>query len=164
MAILEGLGPSGKLFEDLPPGEYLFEVSEPGDKGWIAEYKDDSNPKAITNNVNWSLRVLKPEEHENRRFFHQTMYYASPEKIAQAKRPYDPSGFFYQFLVGIGAATKDGNNAVILDDYLTDGEPDLDKMIGLRFHATVIMDTFVSKKTGESQTRAKLDPNTIYPE
>lgn len=152
MAILEGLGPKGKIFDDLPAGDYLFEIAEPGDKGWIREFTDQDNPKVTMSTINWRFRTLQPEEFEGKPFFHSTMFYASPEKIAMAKRPYDPSGFFYQFLVSIGAAVKDGNDAVVLDDYLTDGEIDLDKMIGIRFWGSVRM-----VKGKDDKERTQLD-------
>ena len=159
MAILEGLGPKGKMFDELPVGDYLFEVGEPGDKGWVSEVSDQDNPKLTMSFINWRLRVLEPEEFNGKPFFHSTMFYASPEKIAMAKRPYDPQGFFYQFMAAIGAAVKDGNEAVILDDYLTDGEVDLDKTIGLRFHGRVV------KQTGkDNKERIQLDSSTVYPD
>ena len=156
MAILEGLGPKGKLFEDLPVGDYLFEIAEPGEKGWLVEFKDEDDPKATTSNVGWSFRVIRPDEFENRRHSHLTMYDASPQKLAKAKRPYDPSGFFWQFLASIGVAIKDGNGAVLLDDYTTDGDPDLDKMIGVRFNGSLREEQYKDKRTGETKTVVRL--------
>ena len=156
MAILEGLGPSGKLFEDLPPGDYLFEISEPGDKGWLMEFKDADDELATTSNISWNLRVVRPEPFENRRFSMLTMYDASPQKIAKAKRPYDPSGFFWQFLTSIGVAMKDGNRTILLDEYTTDGDPDLDKMIGVRFNGSLKEEQYKDKKTNEIKTVVRL--------
>lgn len=142
MSILEGLGPKRKVFEDLEPGDYMFEVGEPGESGWTRRFytrDEDGNDvlDSYTDNINWRLRVVQPEEFAGKTFFHSTMYGASPAKIAMAKRSYDPAGFTYQFFAGIGAATMQNGEAILLDDFLTDGEPDLNKMIGLRFHATI---------------------------
>jgi len=137
MAILEGLGPKRKVFEDLEPGDYLFEIAEPGEKGWTATYTSDDNPEATISYINWRLRVLQPDQFEGKSFFHSTMYDASPEKIAMAKKPYDPAGFTYQFLASIGAGVVNNGEVTILDDFLTDGEIDLDKMIDLRFWGSI---------------------------
>ncbi len=141
MARLEGLGPKRKIFEDLLPGDYLFEISEPGDKGWMVEFTDkdesgnDTDAQACY--VNWKLRVLQPEEFENKPFFHLTMISATEEKIAKAKRSYDPAGFTFQFLGSIGAGMVHSGEVIILDDYLTKGDIDLDKLIGLKFWGSV---------------------------
>jgi len=137
MAILEGLGPKRKVFEDLEPGDYLFEIAEPGEKGWTATYEDKDNPAATISYINWRLRVLQPDQFEGRVFFHSTMYAASPEKIAMAKKLYDPAGFTYQFFAGVGVGIIENGEVTLLDDYLTDGEVDLDKMIGLRFWGSI---------------------------
>ena len=161
MAILEGLGPKRKIFEDLTPNDYLFEISEPGDKGWVVEFtdKDDmgNDTDAVASYINWKLRVLKPEAFENKPFFHLTMFSATPEKIAKAKRSYDPAGFTYQFLGSIGAGVVSGGEVTILDEYLTKGEVDLDKLIGLRFWGSVREVQIVNKETKETQTRARLE-------
>jgi hypothetical protein len=141
MAILEGLGPKRKVFDDLPPGDYLFEISPPGEQGWIKEFtdKDDNgnDTKAVAQYVNWKLRTLIPEEFEGKPFFHMTMFDATPEKIAKAKSAYDPAGFTYQFLGAIGAGIVSNGEMIVLDDYLTKGDIDLDKLIGLRFWGSV---------------------------
>lgn len=138
MSILEGLGPKRKVFEDLEPGDYLFEVAEPGDKGWLFEIVDEENPKAILRGINWRLRVVQPEEFAGKPFFHSTWISATPEKIAMAKKPWDPSAFTYQFFAGIGAAIMENGESIVLNEFLTpDGDPDLNKMIGLRFQASV---------------------------
>lgn len=133
MSILEGLGPKKKMFEDLEPGDYVFEISEPGEKGWTHRYTSDDDPDVWMEYVDFRLRVVSPEESAGRLFFHSIMFNASPEKIAQAKKPYDPSTFLYQFFGEIGAGMIQSGELTILDDYLTDGELDLDKFIGLRF-------------------------------
>ena len=84
------------------------------------------------------------------------MYDASPQKLAKAKRPYDPSGFFWQFLISIGVAIKDGNDAILLDDYATNGDPDLDKMIGVRFYGTIGEEQYKDRRTNEIKTVVKL--------
>jgi len=137
MAILEGLGPKRKVFEDLEPGDYLFEIAEPGEKGWTNLYENEDNPGATMSFIQWRLRVLQPDQFEGKPFFHSTMYDASPEQIAMAKKPYDPAGFTYQFFASIGAGIMDNGEVTLFDDYLTDGYPDLDKMIGLRFWGSV---------------------------
>jgi hypothetical protein len=139
--ILEGLGPKKKVFDDLEPGDYFFEISEPSDKGWIMEFTDkdadgqDTEAKATY--INWRLRVVQPEEMEGRNFFHMTMLSATEEKLAKAKRPYDPETFTYQFLGQIGVGMLQGGEVTILDDYLTDSQLDLNKTIGLRFWGSI---------------------------
>ncbi len=137
MAILEGLGPTRKVFEDLEPGDYLFEVAEPSDKGWIYDKEDQDDSEAKSQFINWKLRVVKPEEFAGKPIFHMTMFSATPEKIAKAKRSYDPAGFTYQFFASIGAGMIHSGEVVVMDDYLTKGEIDLDKMIGVRFWGSI---------------------------
>ena len=129
--ILEDLGPKHKIFEDLEVGDYLFEVGKPND--WLSTFADKTDEEATITYINWQLRVLEPSEQEGRVFFHRTMYSASPEKIAQAKKPYDPTSFTYQFFAAIGAGIVNSGEVTILDEYLTDGNIDLDKMVGMRF-------------------------------
>ena len=139
--ILENLGPKKKVFDDLEPGDYLFEIAEPSDKGWLMTFtdKDDdgNDTEAEASYINWRLRVIQPEEMEGRNFFHITMVSASEEKIAKAKRPYDPEGFTYQFLGNIGVGMLQGGEVTILDDYMTDGALDLNKCIGVRFWGSI---------------------------
>lgn len=137
MSILEGLGPSKKVFEDLEPGDYVFEIAEPGDKGWTRRFEDNDDSEIYMDFVNLRLKVIEPEEAAGRNFFHSIMYNASPAKIAMAKRPYDPSTFLYQFLGDIGAGVLQNGEVTILDDYLTGGELDLDKLIGLHFSGSI---------------------------
>ena len=137
MAILEGLGPKRKIFDDLEPGDYLFEITNPSDSGWTIEFvdKDDfgAPTEAKATYISWKLRVLQPEEFANKPQSHLTMISATPEKLMKAKRPYDPAGFTFQFLAQIGAAVVQSGEAIVLDEYLTKGSIDLDKLIGLRF-------------------------------
>lgn len=156
--ILEGLGPSKKMFEDLDPGDYLFEIVEPGNKGWLMELvdkdiNDDPDPTSKLEAINWRLKVIQPEEMEGRNFFHSTWLAGSTNKIAKAKKPWDPSSFTYQFLRDVGVAVMLKGDAVILDEYLDeDGwflrftwEEDnfvcdtnnLNKTIGVRFWGSV---------------------------
>jgi len=137
MAILEGLGPRRKVFEDLTPGDYTFEITGPGDKGWIYEKVDEDNPQAEARYINWKLTVIHPETYEGKPFFYMTMFYATPEKIAKAKRPYDPAGFTYQFLGKIGAGVIIDGDVVVKDEYITDGQLDIDKLIGFRFEGSI---------------------------
>ena len=133
MGILSGLGPTWKQFDDLEPGDYLFEIAEPGDDGWLSEFEDQDNPTATMTYVNWRLRVIKPEAFEGKLFFHRTMWDATPQKLAQAKRPYDPKGFTRQFIGAVAGVLVHGV-VTILDEYLDKhGDPDPDAMIGLRF-------------------------------
>ncbi len=139
--ILEGLGPKKKVFDDLEPGDYLFEVSEPSDKGWLVEFvdkdEDGGDTKAKASYINWRLRVVQPEEMEGRNFFHMTMIAASEEKVAKAKRSYDPEAFTYQFLGNIGTGIVQNGEVTILDDFLTEGNLDLNKIIGVRFWGSI---------------------------
>lgn len=139
--ILEGLGPKKKVFDDLEPGDYLFEIVEPSDKGWLVEFidKDDdgNDTEARASYINWRLRVIQPEEMEGRNFFHMTMVSASEEKVAKAKRSYDPEAFTYQFLGNIGVGMLQNGEVTILDDYMTDGSLDLNKCIGVRFWGSI---------------------------
>lgn len=141
--ILEGLGPKKKIFEDLDPGDYLFEIAEPSDKGWIVEFidkdEDGNETEAKAQYINWRLRVVQPEEFENRNFFHLTMIGATEEKIAKAKRPYDPEVFTYQFLSNVGVGMLAQGEVTILDDYLTYGNLDLNKIIGVLFWGSIRM-------------------------
>ena len=154
MAILEGLGPSKRVFEDLDPGDYVFEIVEPGERGWTRKYEDDEDSDIWMGFVNFPLKVIQPEESEGRRFFHSLMYAASPEKIAMARKPYDPSTFLYQFLGDIGAGVLQNGEVTILDDYLTDGELDLDKMIGLRFSGSIRVEKGRDGKERTALTKA----------
>ncbi len=133
--ILEDLGPSRKVFEDLPVGDYVFEVIKP--KDWIQEFVDDDNPESKATYINWQLRVIQPEESEGRIFFHRTMASATPEKIAKAKKAYDPATFTYQFLSKIGVGVTTGGEVVILDQYLSDGHLDLNAIVGVRFSGSI---------------------------
>jgi hypothetical protein len=139
--ILEELGPKRKVFEDLEPGDYFFEIAEPGDKGWLLEVVDSDdhgNPTdAKAQYVNWPLRVLRPEESEGRRFYHLTMVGATDEKIAKAKRSYDPAAFTYQFLADVGVGLLQSGEVTILDDYLTQDCLDLNKTIGISFWGSI---------------------------
>lgn len=154
MAILEGLGPRGKMFEELEPADYIFEIAEPGDKGWISEIIDKTNSKAKLAAVVWRLKVVSPEEFAGKSHFHRTWCAGTKEKIAMAKKRWDPSSFTFQFLTDIGIAVKDGNDAMVLDDFLDDdgwflpirwnkdGELEfstvgLDKTIGHRFNGSL---------------------------
>lgn len=154
MAQLEGLGPKRKLFEDLTPGDYLFEIAEPNDDKWLVEFSNKDNDAAKIAYLGWKLRVVSPKEFENKPFFHRTMIAATDEQLALAKRPYDPAGFTYQFLTAIGVAVMQSGEAVILDDYLDadgwflrlerDDEGDifgdtenLNKLVGIRFWGSV---------------------------
>lgn len=177
--ILENLGPKGKLFEDLEDGDYLFEISEPGPKGWVTDLvsKDDMGnelPNLRLAQINWSLRVVQPEESENRRFLHSTWLSATPEKMESARRPWNPASFTYQFCTDVGIAMKDGNNAIILDEFLgEDGNfltfgwdvrkggsitgftcdtSNLNKTIGLRFWGSIRK----KKQKGSDVERATL--------
>jgi hypothetical protein len=76
---------------------------------------------------------------EGRNFFHMTMVSATEEKLAKAKKPYDPETFTYQFLGNIGVGMLDKGEVTILDDYLTDGHLDLNKTIGTRFWGSIRM-------------------------
>jgi hypothetical protein len=140
--ILEGLGPKKKVFDDLDVGDYLFEVVEPGDKGWTITFTDKdeggNETDATATYINWRFRVVEPEEFAGRNFFHLTMIHATDEKIAKAKRPYDPSGFTYQFLGKIGVGLLQAGEVTILDDFLSPDDSkhpclDLNKVIGLTF-------------------------------
>jgi len=140
--ILEELGPKEKVFEDLDPGDYLFEIAEPGEKGWLVEFTDKDDQGQETNAkatyINWRLRVVQPEESENRNFFHMTMISATDDKIAKAKKPYNPRAFTFQFLGNIGVGIVQNGEVTILDEYLArGGHPDLNKMIGVRFWGSV---------------------------
>jgi hypothetical protein len=139
--ILEQLGPKGQIFDELEPGDYLFEISEPGDKGWLFEkkYVDENNQPtgAEATFITWRLKVIQPEESSGRNFFHMTMLSASEQKISEAKKPYRPDAFTYQFLADTGIAIKQGNDAIVLDDYLTKGHIDLNKTIGVQFWASL---------------------------
>jgi hypothetical protein len=153
MAILEGLGPTRKIFEELEPGDYLLEVSEPGEKGWLREFVDEDDEDCKATYVGWALKVILPEEASGRIHFFNTMVYASPEKIAKAKKAYDPAGFLYQFLSRIGAGEVKDGVVTIHDDYLTDGELDLDKLIGLRFWGSIRQEVIKSgRRKGEMAT------------
>jgi len=157
MALLEGLGPKGKIFDELEIGNYTFEIAEPDERGWISEVIDKTNPKAKLASVTWQLRVVSPEHFAGRRFFHRTWCAGTQEKIAMAKKRWEPSSFTFQFIQSIGIAVKDGNDAVVLDDYLDDdgmflpikwnkdGELEystvgLNKTIGVRFEGELRME------------------------
>lgn len=133
---LSGYGPQKKIFEDLTPGDYTFEIQAPGEKGWFRRFEDDDNKDVWMDFINFKLSVVDPQEFAGKAHFHSVMYAASEEKIALAKKPYDPSTFLYQFLGDIGAAMIESGEAIVLDEYLTDGDLDLDKLIGLRFNAS----------------------------
>jgi len=137
MSRLSGLGPRKKVFEDLTPGDYLFEIQTPGENGWTRRFEDKDDNRVWMDFINFKLGVLDPQEFAGKVFFHSLMFDASDAKIALAKKPYDPSTFLFQFLGDIGAGMKEAGDIIILDDYLTDGEIDLDKLIGLTFNASV---------------------------
>ncbi len=137
MGIFEGMGSTWKTFEDLDPGDYLFEIAEPGDSGFLREVVDKRDEAAIATFVSWSLRVIRPEEFVNRRHGHMTMLRANQAKLALGKGPYDPAGFTKQFLKEIGVAIELGTMVQTLDEYTTDGEPDPYKMIGVRFWGSI---------------------------
>jgi len=156
------------VFDDLEPGDYLFEIAEPSDKGWIMEFvdnlpgsDDEKDPSCKLEAINWRLRVIQPEEMEGRNFFHSTWIAGTPDKIAKAKRQWDPASFTYQFLADIGVAMIERGEATILDDYLNEdgwflpfgweGEDfvcdtdNLNKTIGVRFWGSIRM-----KKRGKA--------------
>lgn len=139
MGVFEGMDPTWKTFEDLDPGDYLFEIAEPGDSGFLREVVDKRDDNAIGTFVSWNLRVLRPEEFANRRHGHMTMLRANQAKLALAKGPYDPAGFTKQFLKEIGVAVDMSGVMQVLDEYITNGEPDPYKMIGVRFWGSIRM-------------------------
>ena len=157
--ILENLGPKKKVFDDLEPGDYLFEISEPSDKGWLVTFTDKDDDGNVTESeasyINWRLRVIMPEEMEGRNFFHMTMVSASAEKVAKAKRPYDPEAFTYQFLGNIGVGMLQNGEVTILDDYMTEGSLDLNKCIGVRFWGSIRMKN-IAKKGQEEKMVSQL--------
>lgn len=154
MSRLSGLGPRKKVFEDLTPGDYLFEIQAPGDNGWTRRFEmssedfeelrrsDPDRFKGLSNTdfwmdfVNFKLTVLDPKEFTGKTHFHSIMFDASEEKISLAKKSYDPSTFLFQFLGDIGAGMKESGEIIILDEYLTDGDIDLDKLVGMRFNGS----------------------------
>ncbi len=153
MGVLSGLGPTWKQFEDLDAGDYLFEIAEPGDRGWLSEFADEEEPLAIITYVNWRLRVVKPEEFEGRTFFHRTMYDATSQKLAQARKPYDPKGFTRQFIGAVVGVVMQGE-VTIPDEYLDKhDEPDPDAMIGVRFWGSIRL---VQDKKDTSKSYANL--------
>lgn len=159
MGILTGLGPSWKQFDDLESGDYLFEIVEPGDDGWLSEFGDQDDSNATITYVNWRLRVIKPEEFEGKLFFHRTMWDATPQKLAQAKKPYDPRGFTRQFVGAVAGVLMQGV-VTILDEYLDEhGDPDPDRMIGLHFWGSVrlVQDKKDSTKSYINLTKAWQD-------
>jgi hypothetical protein len=176
MSRLSGLGPRKKVFEDLTPGDYLFEIQAPGENGWTRrftmsdeefneikdhypELKKKSSSDVWMDFVNFKLVVLEPKEFAGKVHFHSLMFDASEAKIALAKKTYDPSTFLFQFLGDIGAGMKENGEIIILDDYLTDGDIDLDKLIGLQFNASARM---VKNRKDPSKERVQI--TTCWPE
>ena len=156
--ILEDLGPRGKMFEDLEVGDYVFEITKP--KEWTSTFADKDNEKATATSINWTLRVLSPEESEGRLFFHRTQYKVSPEKMAKAARPYKADGFTRQFWVAIGAAFMEGNESILFDQFTDEnGQVDLNAFMGLRFNGSLRMvpDKKDSSKSYLNLTNAWID-------
>ena len=134
--ILEDLGPRGEMFEDLGVGDYAFEITKP--KEWTSTFADKDNEAATTTYINWTLRVIGPEESEGRLFFHRTQYKVSLEKMAKAAKPYKADGFTRQFWVAIGAAFMEGKDSILFDQFISeDGRVDLNAFIGLRFRGSL---------------------------
>ena len=156
MAILEGLGPSKKVFEDLEVGDYLFEIIEPSQGNWIQIFTDKDDEDSWRKVLNFRLKVLRPEDQEGRTIFHSVMFDASPKKIGKAKKPYDPSVFLYRFLNNIGAGVLHNGEVTLKEEYLTDGEIDPDKLIGIRFWGHVGLNTY-QDQTGQNQEIRQID-------
>lgn len=113
--------------DELAPGKYLFEILAPSDESKVLSTfnKKDDNGNPIPGLpemtfVNWMLKVqdckppLKVDDCKGQVFFHSTMLWASPEKIAQASRPYFPQDMTIQFMVnaGMGVNTREAGKRI----------------------------------------------------
>jgi hypothetical protein len=125
-------------YEDLSAGDYLFRIVAPKDVSKAESVFNETDAmgqptnKPETRYLNWPLMVEEGPE-KGRFFYHRTMVWASPEKIAMAEKVYDPAAFTIRFLDSLGfceldsatnklklkaelfSKTKDGKLALKLD-------------------------------------------------
>jgi hypothetical protein len=145
----------GDVRKDLEPGEYLFEVAphKDPDKA-ISTFNKVGDDGGLTNEketmyFNWPLQVVEGPD-KGRFFYHRTMFWASPTKIAQAANVYDPfEAFTLSFLNDIGLCDVKGGKATIKAEFLgktKEGKAALrmDKIYGRQFYGRLGFD-----KTGK---------------
>ena len=142
----------GEVRKDLEPGDYYFEIiphKEPGQAVSTFNKKDDAGNltnEPETKYFNWPLKVLEGP-FTGQIFYHRTMVWASPSKIAQAKNIYNPyEAFTLSFLndIGICDESKDGK-ASLKSGFIgkdRNGKPALkiDKVYGIQFWGRIAYD------------------------
>jgi len=128
--------------DDLPTGDYLFEVTEPKDPTKAVRVstwdKNDPTSGPKYKFINHTLRVVAGEQ-EGRLAFYSTMFWADPEAIAEARAPYDPRSGTYNFLLALGLAERKrvGNKTQTIiskEAKNKDGSLDLTATYGKRFY------------------------------
>jgi hypothetical protein len=156
---------------DLPAGDYTFQIMPPKDlsKAESVFNKTDATGQPTnepeTRYLNWPLMVTEGE-HTGRYFFHRTMVWACPEKIAAAKNPYDPAGFTLQFLDSLGFCDDVDGKLKLKPELFQlskDGKASLrlDKIYGTVFKGRLAMSKPFNGKTYLNLTKSWVPKATV---